>query len=194
MLVDLGRSLPVDALRIAWAAPYARRLRVEYFVGSDALQFANDPAGYWALVSARLVRRPRRSPDVVSCPHATPGALLVWVLLERSSHTALPGSRDIRDRLGFAVRELYLGTLRHGRLRDAIVHAATNARQTATYVSSTDPWHRASDLDPMTEQPSFQTVLHSGLLNGRPMLTPVPPTLYGTPDDAAARTTSIQQS
>ena len=107
------------------------------------------------------------------------------MLLDRSSHTALAGSRDIRDRLGFAVRELYVGTLRHGRLHDAIVHAPTNARQTVTYVSSTDPWHRASDLDPLTEQPSFQTVLHSELLNGRPMLTPVP-TLYGTPDDAAA--------
>ena len=184
MLVDLGRSLPVDAVRITWAAPYARRLRVQYFVGSDALQFANDPHGYW-LPFPRASFTGHGGTQTLSLARTPRRVRFVRVLLDRSSHTALAGSGDIRDRLGFAVRELYVGTLRHGRLHDAIVHAPTNARQTVTYVSATDPWHRASDLDPLTEQPSFQTVLHSELLNGRPMLTPVP-TLYGTPDDAAA--------
>lgn len=183
LLVDFGRPTPVDAIRLTWAAPYARELRVQYFVGRSPLQFANDPTGYWlpfghssfsghgGTQTLSLARTPRR-------------VSVVRVLMYRSSHTAPPGSTDVRDRLGFAVREVWVGTLHRGRLRDAM-HHAPNHRQTITYVSSTDPWHRASDRDPLVEQPSFQTVLRSGLMNGLPMLTPVP-TLYGTPDDAAA--------
>ncbi|MDQ6652323.1 MAG: hypothetical protein M3Y84_06230, partial [Acidobacteriota bacterium] len=52
-------------------------------------------------------------------------------------------------------------------------------------VSSTDPWHRARDLDPGTEQPSFERVASSGLTRGQPLLAAVP-IAYGTPADAAA--------
>jgi hypothetical protein len=91
----------------------------------------------------------------------------------------------VRDRLGFAIRELQAGVLRHGRLRDWIRHAPVNAHQSVVYVSSTDPWHRASDRDPHTEQPGFDRVLASGLTHGRALLAPVS-VLYGTPADAAA--------
>lgn len=190
MLVDLGRPTPVDALRIAWGVPFARRITVQSFVGSDAVQFANDPKGYW-----RPFAQPRftghAGTETFTLGRAPQRVRFVRVLLDDSSHTGPPGSTDIRDRLGFAVRELYVGVWRHGSFVDAVRHAPTNARQTVTYVSSTDPWHRASDRDPRTEQPSFQTVLHSGLTNGQPLLTPVP-TLYGTPEDAAAEVQYLQ--
>jgi hypothetical protein len=183
LLVDFGRPTRVDAIRLAWAAPYARGLRVQYFVGRAPLQFANDPTGYW-LPFGRSSWRGHGGTQTLSLARTPRLVRVVRVLMYRSSHTAPPGSRDERDRLGFAVREVWVGTLHRGRLLDAIRHAP-GGRQTVTYVSSTDPWHRASDRDPLVEQPSFQTILRSGLLHGLPMLTPVP-TLYGTPDDAAA--------
>jgi hypothetical protein len=184
VLVDLGRLTPIDAIRIAWAQPYARRLRVQYFVGGNALQFANNPSGHW-LPFHRSLFGGRGGIQTLRVETTPRRVGYVRVLMYRSSHTVLPGSTDVRDRLGFAVRELYVGTLQGDRLRDVVRHARRGSRQTVTYVSSTDPWHRASDRDPNTEQPSFQTVLHSGLMNRTPLLTPVP-TLYGTPDDAAA--------
>jgi len=53
------------------------------------------------------------------------------------------------------------------------------------FVSSTDPWHRAEDLDPEVEQAGIDRVFTSGLGHGLPMLVPVG-VLYDTPDNAAA--------
>jgi hypothetical protein len=52
-------------------------------------------------------------------------------------------------------------------------------------VSSTDPWHRATDRDERIEQPGFDLVFRSGLTSGKPMLTPVG-ILYDTPENAIA--------
>src|SRR5437868_15343553 len=77
----------------------------------------------------------------------------VRIRLNESSATG-PKSKHIRDRLGFAIREISLGTLdRSGRLNDVITHGVARNKQTDIYVSSTDPWHRTIDRDPDTEQP-----------------------------------------
>jgi hypothetical protein len=182
VLLDLRRPQPVDALRIHWGAPFARSVRVEYFVGRSPVYYSLDPTGHWVSFphasfdgragaqTLRLASRPLR-------------VRFVRVVMTRSSHTGPRGSADVRDRLGFAVRELEAGYMRRG-FHDLVRHGTRARRQSVVYVSSTDPWHRASDIDRGYEQPSFQTVARSGLTNGLPMLTPVP-ILYGTPADAA---------
>lgn len=178
VMIDLGRARPVDAIRIAWAAPYATRFRIQGFVDSGHApnaafvaglfppgKWTDFPAGHFAgrggSATLRLAPEPIRY-------------RFVRILMTASSHTAQRGSRDVRDRLGYAIREIYLGTLDlRGRLHDLLVHRASQ-NQTAIYVSSTDPWHRAVDLDPGYEQPSFQTVLDSGLTRRAPVLVPVP--------------------
>jgi len=113
-------------------------------------------------------------------------ARYIRILLYDSSGKGPPGSTDIRDSLGFAIREISLGVIDDaGTLQDEITHAADNKAQTVTYTSSTDPWHRAIDIDPNTEQPGFDLVFNSGLTNGLPVLVPVP-LLYDTPENAAA--------
>src|SRR5262249_28920573 len=89
----------------------------------------------------------------------------------------------MRDRLGYAVRELYVGRLEMGRFVDLMRHGVRG--QTVTYASSTDPWHTAGDVNRNYEQPSFTTVVRSGLTRGLPLLVGVP-VLYGTPEDAVA--------
>jgi len=184
IVVALGpRPRPVDALQLDWAAPYARRFRVDYLVATDPT-YDTDLAGdaWHAFPHARFAGR--RGRQTVRLADAPLPVRFVRILLLASSHTGLRGSRDVRDRLGYAVRELRVGTLWAGRLRDLLAHAPSNARQSPMYVSSTDPWHRAIDRDPNVEQPSLPLVLRSGLTRGLPLLAPVP-LLYGTPADAA---------
>jgi hypothetical protein len=194
VLIDLGSRHPLDALRIAWGEPYAHSLRVQWWQGPHALDQAPgrwrdfhpsagagrsrpagdsaEIAGHPGMQTLRLARRPL-------------SVRFVRVVLTGSSHTAPPGSRDVRDRLGYAIRELYLGRLEGGRLVDLVRHGEGGHTQTATFASSTDPWHAADNLDRNYEQPSFETVMGSGLTRGLPVLVPVP-VLYETPRNAVA--------
>lgn len=48
VIVDLKADKPVNAVRIAWASPYATKYQVEYWVGAgDALDFDGGPKGEW---------------------------------------------------------------------------------------------------------------------------------------------------
>jgi hypothetical protein len=190
VLVDFGVHRPVDALRIAWATPWARRLRVQWWQGPEALLQSGHAPGRWRdFPRAEFAgpQAPGGAPVTQTLTLTRAGrpqpARFVRVVLEDGSHTAPRGSRDVRDRLGFAIRELYVGRVQGGRFVDEMRHGV--ARQTTTYASSTDPWHAAANLDHDYEQPSFSTVLRSGLTRGEPVLVPVP-VLYGTPEDAVA--------
>ncbi len=90
----------------------------------------------------------------------------------------------MRDSAGYAIRELWVGQ-RHGHtISDALRHGTSRQTQSLTYASSTDPWHRASDIDLDLEQPGFDRVEKSGLTNGLPMMIAVP-VLFSTPEDGA---------
>ena len=182
VLIDLGRTRAIDALRIAWAAPYATRFQVQRYVGGpDAVALA---PGHWRDFP-RGVSSGRPGIQTLRLAGAPVRTRFVRILMSAGSHTALAGSHDVRDRLGYAIREVYVGTLTPGgRFGDVVSHRPDRS-QSRIYVSSTDPWHRASDLARGYEQPSFQTVLQSGLTGGRPLLVPVP-VLYGTPSNAVA--------
>ena len=183
VLIDLGRLRPIDAVRIDWGTPYATRFVVQRYDGPSAIALAGHPPGRW-VDFARGRRSGHDGRQTLRVAPAPVPVRFIRVLLLRGSRTAPRGSHDIRDRLGFAIRELGAGTLRGRRFSDLMRHGAGRYRQTVTMASSTDPWHRASDLDRNTEQPGFDTVLGSGLVHA-PLMVPVP-VLYGTPGDAAA--------
>ena len=185
ILIDLGTEKPINAIQLNWAEPFAREYEVEYghFAGvNDISQSLPDRwqtfplgkvvAGIGGKITLRLSREPLTT-------------RFVRVLMEESSGTSMRYSADVRDHLGYAIREIALGTLDStGRFQDEMRHAPDN-EQTPIYVSSTDPWHREIDKDELIEQPGFDRVFHSGLTNGLPILTPVP-VLYDTPENAAA--------
>src|SRR5262249_20355121 len=98
----------------------------------------------------------------------------VRVVMTASSNRAPKGSTDIRDQLGYAIHEIYLGSVdASGRLVDEVRHAADPKLQTVIHVSSTDPWHRFVDVDQRVEQLGFDRVFQTGLTNRMPMLAPV---------------------
>src|SRR5437868_750122 len=112
-------------------------------------------------------------------------AQFIRVLMTHGSGTTTQPSTDTRDRLGFAVREISVGnTDETGHFQDYVVHNPEH-HQTIMYVSSTDPWHRAEDIDYRTEQPGLDFIFQSKLTNHLPVLVPVG-VFYDTPENAVA--------
>src|SRR5437588_116972 len=186
VMIDLGGPKKIDAVRILWSQPFATDFSVEYghFVGPEDLS-QRLPTEWRAFPRGKITKG--AGGDALLKLSLTPVTVrFVRIRLNESSGTSASNSSDVRDRLGYAIREIYLGSLdRRGRLRDVIHHAATRNDQTIVYVSSTDPWHREIDRDEQTEQPGFDFICNSGLTNGLPLLLPVP-VLYDTPENAAA--------
>ena len=180
--IDLDAPHAIDATRIRWATPYAVRFEVQYWRGEDQY----DPDGRWVTFPEGRRVHAKASDAPIRLAAKPVNAQFLRVLLLESSNTAPPGSTDVRDALGYAVREVEFGAFApDGRLLDVIRHGRGRERQTVMHVSSTDPWHRAVDRDPELEQPGFDLVYGSGLTNGLPMMVPVG-VLYDTPENAAA--------
>lgn len=183
VVVDLGRKTSVDSLRIQWGEPWAKEITVQLATRDDA-ETASESV--WEDAPLAIHTMARGGDVTIRFADAPTGVRKVRIQLRRSS--GLPNAieqSDPRDAIGFAIREIGLGTTVAGRFRDSVRHAAFHNKQTVTWVSSTDPWHRAVDRDDDTEQPGFDRIFASGLTNSLPMLTPVG-ILYDTPENAAA--------
>jgi hypothetical protein len=99
--------------------------------------------------------------------------------------------------VGYAIKEVYLGTLQNGEFHDLLFHSP-GQEQTFTYCSSIDPWHQPSDLYVMPDrmeagdQVGLDLFYTSGLTRGLPAMIPVS-LLYGTPEDAAAQIAYLEK-
>ncbi len=189
-LIDLGRRRPVNAIQIAWAAPYATRYLVQYWDGDNSGEDTRSiddtySGGAWRTFPQGAQTGGRGGVVRLRLGGAPRPVRFVRVWMTRSGGAPFPRG-DLRDGLGYAVREIGLGTWGgDGRFQDLVRHAPDGRRQTPIYVSSTDPWHRAGDRDPNVEQPGFDRVFRSGLDSGLPVLLPAG-VLYDTPGNAAA--------
>ena len=187
IVIDLGTKKPINAIRLNWAEPFATVYDVQFGDFSDIDDVADHPRPdrWHTFPNGEIQTQHGGDVEIRLCTEPVL-ARFVRVLMKESSKRSNFKSKDIRDRVGYAVREISVGTLDgEHRFHDEISHAPNNAVQTAIYVSSTDPWHRAKDRDPRVEQPGFDRVFKSGLTNRMPMLTPVA-VLYDTPENAAA--------
>lgn len=182
VVVQLDDPGAIDAMHIRWAQPFATHVQVQYWQGEDEY----DDHGRWITFPKGEISQDRPGDGVVRLADTPIRTSFLRLLLTGSSHTAPEGSSDIRDTLGFAVRELQAGTLdAKGALHDLLRHGRSAASQSTIWVSSTDPWHRAIDRDPELEQPGLDLVQSSGLAAGAPMMVPVG-LLYDNPDNAVA--------
>ena len=186
ILIDLGKKKSINAIRLVWAEPFATVYDVQFgdFSGVDDIDRLL-PDQWHTFPNGKI--RGERGGDVEIRLSAQPvSTRFVRVLMKESSERSSLKTTDVRDHLGYAVREISVGMRdTEHRFHDEISHAPDNASQTPIYVSSTDPWHRLEDEDSMIEQPGFDRVFQSGLTNHLPMLTPVG-LLYDTPENAAA--------
>ena len=190
MVIEFEKPEEINAVRILWGQPFAERFRIQYGNFDDVSDIALSSAGTWAdfphSVFVGGANYGKKSKGDLLQVSKTPMKIR-WLRVEmiESSGTNPALTNDIRDQIGFAVREVYAGTIdQSGKFHDRIHHAPYRHRQTIIHVSSTDPWHRETDLDESVEQLGFDRTFHSGLTNDLPMLLPAG-LAYDTPENAA---------
>jgi hypothetical protein len=194
VVIDLKAEKPVSALRIAWESPYATNYRVEYWVGKDALDFDRGPQGEWKTFPSGAMKNAKGGTVWLKLSDAPVSARFLRVWMTESSNTCDEhGSDDVRNCVGFAIREIRVGTVDSS---GAFVEIQKNIgeRPTTFCSSSIDPWHSAADVDATGsyQHTGFDLLFTSGLTNNLPAMIPVT-MLYGTPDDAAAQIAYIEK-
>lgn len=197
VVIKLGEEQIATAIRIAWAEPFARKYRVQYWLGSnDAMD--EPEKGEWKDYPAGVVTDGKGGTETLQLSPTPLAVRYVRILMDESSNTCdTHGKQDLRNCVGYAISEVYLGTLDKGIFHDILQHAP-GQNQTFTFSSSIDPWHRTSDLyvipDRMEsgDQVGFDLFFTSGLTRGLPAMIPVA-VLYSTPEDAAAQLSYLEK-
>ena len=184
IVVDFGKPQHISALRIAWANPFARKYVVEYWKGGNAM---DDPArGTWEpFPRGRILHGVGGSVLLHLSPKPVRTRYLRIVMSESSDTCDSHGSGDPRNCAGYAVSELYAGNLSSRRSFIDLMKHEPDEDQTATLVSSIDPWHSDGDLANERVQTGLDLFFTSGYTNNLPAMIPVS-MVYGTPEDSAA--------
>jgi hypothetical protein len=198
VVINLEKKERINAIRIAWAEPYAQSYKIQQWVGDGDAMDEQDK-GVWKDFSSGVATNGRGGIATIRLNTSPVETKYVRILMTQSSNTCdSHGSSDRRNCVGYAIRELYLGTIgEDGQFSDLIRHSP-DQKQTFTLCSSVDPWHDPSDLyiapDRMEsgDQPGFDLFFTSGITRGLPAIIPVA-LLYSTPEDAAAQMTYIKQ-
>ncbi|MGB8987707.1 MAG: discoidin domain-containing protein, partial [Candidatus Sulfotelmatobacter sp.] len=194
VVVDLQSEKPVNAIRIAWANPYAVSYQVQYWVGTRALDFDEGPQGVWKTFPSGAIETGKGGTANLKLADAPVNARYVRILMAESSNTCdLHGADDVRNCVGYAIQEIRIGTVDSSGAF-AEIQKNMGDKPTAYCTSSIDPWHSAADVDANGgyQHSGFDLFFSSGLTNNLPAMIPVT-LLYGTPDDAAAQIAYIEK-
>jgi hypothetical protein len=195
VVVDLKSEKTVNAVRIAWAAPYARTYRIEYWIGKDALDFDRGPQGEWKTFPSGTLTNASGGPVTLKLVEAPVSAQYIRVWMTESSNTCDEhGADDIRNCIGYAMKEVEIGDMDANNEFTAAVSDASEHQKISYCTSSIDPWHSAGDVNASgpSQHSGFDLFFTSGLTNNLPAMIPVT-MLYGTPDDAAAQIAYIER-
>jgi len=189
VVIEFAKPVLINAVRLVWGQPFAKTYRVQYGNFDDVSQIAVSPTGTWR--DFPFGEFPGHRRVMTTGAGDTPLRIsnrpikLRWLRILMADSSGTSESNDVRDRVGFTLREVYAGLMDpKGNFHDEIQHAADRHKQTIIHTSSTDPWHCESDLDSDVEQIGLDRIFQTGLTNGRPMLTPTG-LLFDTPENAA---------
>jgi F5/8 type C domain len=191
VVLDLAQPQPVDSIRIAWGEPYATHYTVQYWTGDDPIKLPT--RGVWQTFSQGGITGGKGRTETIRLVSAPATVRFIRIWMTESSNTCdADGPGDPRNCVGYAIRELYLGTTTDdGAFHDSLRHTA-DQEQTTTYCSSVDPWHAASDLGSTRQaQVGFDLFFTSGVTRGLPAMIPVA-LLYDTPDNAVAEVAYLE--
>ena len=186
VMIDLGAKVDVNAIKIAWANPYARRYTVQFWTGEREPFYDGIAKGVWQTYPMGAVTEGKGGTVTLKLVSWMIPVRYLRIWMTESSNTCdTHGASDRRNCLGYAIDELYAGTLpADGQFTDIVKHLASR-QQTVTWPSSVDPWHAASDLDyGRGDQIGFDFFFTGGVTRGLPAMIPIA-ILYNIPEDAA---------
>ena len=192
VIVDLAKPRDVNAIRIHWAEPYATHYLVQYFTGEDPIK--KPTLGTWQTFPGAAITDGKGGAVVTNLATKPLFVQHIRILMTQSSNTCdTHGPEDKRNCLGYAIRELYLGTSdASGKFHDLIRHTP-DQDQTMTFCSSVDPWHQPSNLDEKAgDQVGFDLFFTGGYTRGLPAMIPIA-MIYSTPEDAAAELSYLEK-
>jgi hypothetical protein len=191
VVLDLSTAQPVNAIRIAWAEPYARQYLVQYWTGEHPIKFPTK--GAWLAFPAGVITNGKGGSVTLQLTSAPMVVQFVRIWMTESSNTCdSHGSADPRNCVGYAIRELYIGIADQNGFHDSARHTP-DQDQTTTFCSSIDPWHEPSDMgSKMHEQVGLDLFYQSGYTRGLPAMIPIA-MLYGTPEDSATEIAYLEK-
>jgi hypothetical protein len=186
VMIDLGTKIDVNAIRIAWAEPFARKYAVQFWTGDLEPFYDGTTKGTWQTFPLGTIAEGKGGTATLKLVNWMIPVRYLRIWMTESSNTCdTHGSADKRNCVGYAINELYVGSLSSdGVFNDYVTHFPSR-NQTVTWPSSVDPWTAASDLDQSRgDQVGFDFFFNCGVTRGLPTMVPIA-MLYATPEDAA---------
>lgn len=190
VILDLMTPQPLDAIQIAWAEPHAVQYEVQYWTGSEPIDdpIKHPTKGVWQAFPGGSVRKGVGGVATLRLAEKPVLVRFVRIWMTASSNTCDTQGSSVSDKrncIGYAIREIYLGTeSADGEFHDLVRHTP-DQDQTTTYCSSVDPWHAPADIDPLErDQVGFDLFFTSGYTRGLPAIVPIA-LLYDVPENAA---------
>jgi len=192
VVMEFGSPQEINAIRIDWANPYARKYAVQYWTGKeDALN--KQASGSWVNFPNGEVNAGAGGGQVQRLADKPVQARFLRIWMTGSSNTCdTHGTDDTRNCVGYAISEISAGTFNSlGQFVDIVKHTPGQA-QTATQASSLDPWHTEKDIISSRMQTGFDLFFTSGYTNHLPAMIPIA-MIYANPEDAAAELAYIER-
>jgi len=194
IVVDLEQVQHIDSIRIDWAAPFATKYLLQYWTGDDPIRIPT--RGVWQTFPGGTLTKGKGGIETVRLSTQAMAVRFLRILMTESSNTCSTKeikSTDIRDCLGYAINEIYIGSVTEDWKFHDIVRHTPDQEQTVTYCSSVDPWHEPSDLGSTSSaQLGFDLFYTSGVTRGLPAMVPVA-MLYDNPDNASAEIAYLEK-
>jgi F5/8 type C domain-containing protein len=193
IVLDLSQLQPIDSIRIAWTDPFASEFLVQYWTSiEDPMHMPT--RGVWKTFPSGEIHNAKGGTETVRLSAEPTLVRYVRIWMTASSNTCdMHGASDPRNCVGYAIRELYLGTSTPDGAFHDIARHTPDQEQTATYCSSIDPWHEPTDIGSTKQaQVGFDLFYTSGVTRGLPAMMPVA-VLYDTPENAAAEIAYLEK-
>ncbi len=193
VVIDLSQVQQVDTIRIAWAEPFATQFAVQFWTGIEE-PMHSPTHGIWQTFPFGVISNSKGGAQTIRLNSAPMPIRYLRIWMTASSNTCdTHGASDPRNCVGYAIRELYMGTTTPDGVLHDIARHTPDQEQTATYCSSVDPWHEPSDLGSTKQaQVGFDLFYSSGVTRGLPAVIPTA-VLFDTPENAAAEMAYVKK-